>query len=192
MKTFSVLRFLSICVIFAISLLANDQAQTTKISFNAAYNMLNSGSKNVYGGGSVSIGTLNGGGSVSVGVLNGVNYTKKVKISYGMPIAILFEFITVKINLSSDLASDQDTYNNCSDNVQQALVNLAYSDFVKISDYNKVNVKLNFRFNPAKLVIYGSDQNDFLNNAQSSPWDVGVYKAPNTAVSGSKIMVVKK
>ena len=61
-----------------------------------------------------------------------------------------------------------------------------------VLNYNKVNVKLNFRFNPAKLVIYGSDQNDFLNNAQSSPWDVGVYKAPNTAVSGSKIMVVKK
>ena len=192
MKTFSALRFLSLCGICTIFLLANGKAQTTKISFNAAYNMLNSGSKNAYGGGSVSIGTLNGGGSVSIGVLNGVNYTKKVKISYGMPIAILFEFITVKINVNSDLASDQDTYNNCSDNVQQALVNLAYSDFVKISDYNKVNVKLNFRFNPAKLVIYGSDQNDFLNNAQSSPWDVGVYKAPNTAVSGSKIMVVKK
>jgi len=192
MKTFSALRFLSLCGIFAIISFANGQAQTTKISFNAAYNMLNSGSKNVYGGGSASIGTLSGGGSASIGVLNGVNYTKKVQISYGIPIAILFEFITVKINLSSDLASDQDTYNNCSGDVQQALVNLAYSDFVKISDYNKVNVKLNFRFNPAKLVIYGSDQNDFLNNAQSSPWDVGVYKAPNTAMSGSKIMVVKK
>jgi hypothetical protein len=181
MKTFSALRFLSLCGIFAISLFANGQAQTTKISFNAAYNMLNSGSKNVYGGGSASIGTLSGGGNASIGVLNGVNYTKKVQISYGIPIAILFEFITVKINLSSDLASDQDTYNNCSGDVQQALVN-----------YNKVNVKLNFRFNPAKLVIYGSDQNDFLNNAHSSPWDVGVYKAPNTAMSGSKIMVVKK
>jgi hypothetical protein len=162
------------------------RAQVAKMSFNNAYNMLNSGSK--YGSSKSPV----MGGSMSAGVYNSVNYTKKVKISYGIPIEILFEYIAVKNNMSSNLASDPDTYNNSSDNVQQAFVNIAYGDFVKISDYNRVNVKLNFRFNPAKLVIYGSDEGDFLNNTQSSPWDVGVYKTPNTPVSGSKIMVVKK
>lgn len=167
-------------------------AQTAKMSFNAAYSMLNSGSKSTVST-ARTYSTVNvNKESMTAAAINAANYTKKVLISYGIPIAILFEFINVKINLSSDLASDPDTYNNCADNVQQALVNLAYSDFVKISDYKKVNVKLNFQFNPAKLVIYGSDEGDFLNNGQSSPWDVGVYKAPTTAVSGSKVMVVQK
>jgi len=182
------IRFYSLCCILVVSFISNTQAQVAKVSFNNAYNMLNSGNK--YGSTSTST-SINIGGTGMNTVYLG-NYTKKAKISYGIPIAILFEFIVVKINLGSDLASDPDIYNNCSDNVQQAIVNLAYSDFVKISDYNRVNVKLNFQFNPAKLVIYGSDQGDFMNNTQSSPWDVGVYKAPNTPVSGSKIMVVKK
>ena len=189
MKTLSALRFYVFIGFFSVSLFAQSQAQMAKVSFNSAYNMLNTGSKSTV----KTISTVNvNNASLSAGVLNAANYTKKVLISYGIPIAILFEFINVKNNLSSDLASDPDTYNNCADNVQQALVNLAYSDFLKISDYKKVNVKLNFQFNPAKLVIYGSDEGDFLNNGNSSPWDVGVYKAPTTAVSGSKVMVVQK
>lgn len=161
-------------------------AQTVRMSFNNAYNMLNTGNKN---GTSTKFGM---GGMSSVKVLTGGNYTKKVKVSYGVPIEVVLEYAVVKTNLNSDMASDPDTYNNSSGDVQQAFVNLAYGDFVKISDYNKVNVKLNFRFNPAKLVIYGSDAGDFVNNTNSSPWDVGVYKTPNTPVSGTKIMVVQK
>jgi len=177
------------CLLFVFTLLTNlsSNAQMVKMSFSNAYNMLNTGSKS----GSSKYVSL-GGSNASVGVLNSVNYTKKVKVSYGVPIEIVLEYAVVKSRMASDLASDPDTYNNSSDNVQQAFVNLAYGDFVKISDYNKVNVKLNFRFNPARLVVYGSDAGDFVNNSSSSPWDVGVYKIPNTAVSGTKIMVVQK
>ena len=189
MKTLSAFRFYVFVGFFSVSFFALSQAQTAKMSFNSAYSMLNPGSKSTVS----NISTVNvNKGSMTAAAINAASYTKKVLISYGIPIAILFEFINVKNNLSSDLASDPDTYNNCADNVQQALVNLAYSDFQKISDYKKVNVKLNFQFNPAKLVIYGSDEGDYLNNGNSSPWDVGVYKAPTTAVSGSKVMVVQK
>jgi hypothetical protein len=186
MKTLSVLRILSLCGIFTMSLLADGQAQVAKVSFNAAFNMLNTGSKNTTSK------VASSGNSNAISMINAANYSKKVKISYGVPIEIVLEYAVVKSRLNSDMASDPDTYNNSSDNVQQAFVNLAYGDFVKISDYKKVNVKLNFRFNPAKLVIYGSDTGDFLNNTSSSPWDVQVYKTPNTPVSGTKIMVVQK
>lgn len=164
------------------------RAQTAKVSFANAYNMLNTGSRT----GNATSYRYNVGAFVSPAALNTGSYTKKVKISYGVPIEIVLEYAVVKSRMASDLASDPDTYNNSADNVQQAFVNLAYGDFVKISDYNKVNVKLNFRFNPPKLVIYGSDAGDFINNTSSSPWDVGVYKTPNTQVSGTKIMVVQK
>lgn len=157
-----------------------------KMSYSNAFNMLNSGSKTTISK------VSNSGSSNSMAMINTANYTKKVKISYGIPIEIVLEYAIVKSHLNSDMASNPDTYNNSSDNVQQAFVNIAYGDFVKISDYNKVNVKLNFRFNPAKLVIYGSDTEDFLNNSNASPWDVRVYKTPNTPISGSKIMVVQK
>jgi hypothetical protein len=158
-------------------------AQATKMSFSSAYNVLNTGSKN---------NSATSSKSTVLASINSANYTKKVKVGYGIPIEIVLEYAIVKSNLGSDMASDPATYNNSSDDVQQAFVNLAYGDFVKISDYNKVNVKLNFRFNPAKLVNYGSDDGDFINNTRSSPWDVAVYKTPNTPVSGSKILIVKK
>jgi hypothetical protein len=172
--------------ICGLSLSTSGMAQAVKMSFNNAYNMLNTGNKNGTG---MKVGVS----SVStMGAFNAANYTKKVKVSYGVPIEIVMEYAVVKANLNSDIASDPDIYNNSSANVQQAFDNLAYGNFVKISDYNKVNVKLNFRFNPARLVVYGSDAGDFVNNANSSPWDVGVYKTPNTPVSGTKIMVVQK
>lgn len=158
-------------------------SRAQKMSFSSAYNILNTGSKY-----SNSKPVNMQAGAVS---LNNYNYTSKVKLSYGIPTEIVFEYAIVKARMGSDLASDPETYNNSSENVQQAFINLAYGDFVKISDYHKVNVKLNFQFNPARLVVYGSDAGDFLNNSNSSPWDVGVYKAPSTPVSGSKIMVIQ-
>ncbi|HEY4787110.1 MAG TPA: hypothetical protein VIH57_13725 [Bacteroidales bacterium] len=182
MKTLSFDKYRLLVAVLLVGLSVTSQAQ--KMSFSNAFNMLNTGSKS---GSSKFAGT-----GVNMVSINTANYTKKVKVSYGVPIEIVLEYAVVKSRLASDLASDPDTYNNSSGDVQQAFVNLAYGDFVKISDYNKVNVKLNFRFNPAKLVIYGSDEGDFINNTNSSPWDVGVYKTPNTPVSGIKIMVVQK
>jgi hypothetical protein len=102
------------------------------------------------------------------------------------------EFAVLKTNLSSDIALNSTTYDNSSTETQQAFDNIAYGNFVKISDYNQVNVKLNFRFNPPVLRVYGSDEGDFVNSSHASPYDPGVYITPNTPVRGSKIMVIKK
>ena len=181
-KTTSLLRFCLLWV-FCLSVAVNEgTAQVNGLSFGSAFNMLNSGNKN---------GTSSG-QAMNVVSQQGGNYKKKVSVSYGIPISILFEYTAVKNNLSSDIAGDQSIYNNSPANVQQAFDNLIYNDFVKISDYNKVNVKLNFRFNPPKLVEYGSIEEDYLNNTQSSPYDAKIYKMPGTPVSASKIMVIQK
>lgn len=109
--------------LFVFNLTANF-AQMGKISFGNAFNMLNSGNKN---------GNATTQGSVISSIISS-SYTKKVTISYGIPISIVFEYIAVKLNLNSDVASDPDVYNNSSSDVQQAFDNLIYSDFVKISD----------------------------------------------------------
>jgi hypothetical protein len=157
--------------------------QMAKMSFSSAYNMLNGG--NSSGAGSSA-------GTMGMASMAGMAYNKKITISYGIPIEIVLEYAVLKTNLSSDMAINPATYDNCSVEVQQALDNIAYGSFVKISDYNQVNVKLNFRFNPPVLRIYGSDEGDFINHTQSSPSDPGVYIMPNTPVRGSKIMVIKK
>ncbi len=159
-------------------------AQKSSLSFAGAFNMLNTGSKN-----STTKVTYT---SVGLTPLKNHQYTQKVQISYAIPLEIVFEYTAVKTHLSSDIASDPETYNNSSGNVKKAMENLTNAAFVKMSDYNSVNVTLNFRFNPAQLVVYGTDTGDFLNNTQSSPWDPGVYQTPNTAVSGTKIMVINK
>ena len=180
MRNKLIIRF---CLLSGFLLLFNateNYAQMAKMSFSNAFNMLNLGNKN----GNTSQGSMM--------ISTGSSYTKKVTISYGIPISILFEYIAVKLNLNSDIISDPDIYNNSSSDVQQAFDNLIYADFVKISDYNKVNVKLNFRFHPPLLTNYGSIEDDYLNNTQSSPWDAKIYKMPNTPVSASKIMVIQK
>jgi hypothetical protein len=148
--------------------------------------MLNSGSKDNLTKSSYSSGSfIKGKTGVKL-------YTQSVQISYGIPLEIIFEFTAVKTHLQSDIASDPGTYSNFPGNVRKAMTNLVNGNFVKISDYNTVNITLNFRFNPANLVLYGTDTGDFLNNTQSSPWDVGVYKPPNTSISGTKTMVINK
>ena len=155
-----------------------------KMSLSHAFNALNAGSS--------SHAALSGTSSAGVTSIMTQSYNKNVTVSYGIPIEIVMEFAALKANLSAAIASDPGTYNNSADNVQQAFVNLAYGDFVRISDYKKVNVKLNFRFNPPKLRIYGSDESDFVNATTSSPYDPGVYVMPTTPVRGSKIMVIIK
>ena len=155
-----------------------------KMTFNQAFNAMNPGSN------ASSVSVMQSHTGISSIVMQ--NYTKGVTISYGIPIEIVMEYAALKTRMSSDIASDPTTYNNSAPDVQQAFNNLAYGDFVKISDYNRVNVKLNFRFNPPVLRIYGSDAGDFVNNTQSSPYDPGVYVMPNTPVSGSKTMVIQK
>jgi hypothetical protein len=183
MKIQKSFRVMLLCFSILLSNTTANYAQMTKLSFGNAFNMLNSGSK-------YSASTMQG-SSVLTSVLS-QSYTKKVSISYGIPISILFEYIAVKLNLSNDIACNPDNYNNSPGNVQSAFDNLTNSDFVRISDYKKINVKLNFRFNPAQLVDYGSIEEDYLNNTQSSPWDAKIYKMPNTPVSASKIMVIQK
>ena len=158
------------------------EAQLAKMSFSKAYTTINPVNQ------SVDItNALNKGSSIN---LNG--YTHKVKVGYGIPIEIAFEYAVVKAQLSSEIASDATTYFSSSDDVQQAFSNLAYGDFVKISSYKQVNVVLNFRFNPAKLTVYGSLQDEYLNNSNSSPYDPAVYRMPTTPVRGTKILVIKK
>lgn len=184
MKTLNKYILPLICLSMSVNCFNSTFAQKAKMSFNSAYNILNGSNKSSRTGSSkVNIGSAS---------ITKMNYTKKITISYGVPIEIVLEYAVLKRNLSSDLASDPDTYDNCSNEVQQALVNIAYGNFVKISDYNIVNVKMNFRFNPPLLKVYGSDEGDFLNNTHSSPYDPGVYTTPSTPVSGSKIMVIKK
>ena len=191
-KTYLTLRITLFCCIFLVNvnhkILAQNRVSTqnSSLSFGNAFNMLNSGSKENDHKVSSSSGYLTPGKTVIK------SYTQSVQISYGIPLEIIFEFVAVKTHLHSDIASDPGTYSNFPANVQNAMANLVNGNFVKISDYNSVNVTLNFRYNPAKLVIYGTDTRDFLNNTQSSPWDVGVYQTPNTAVSGTKTMVIKK
>ena len=162
----------------------NINAQFLKMSFNSAYSMLNSGSN------SSSLGSSSGSSMISM--INSTSFNKSITISYGIPIEIVMEWANLKAKLSSDIGSNPDIYNNSSDDVQQAMSNIAYGDFVKISDYNRVNVKLNFRFSPPQLIIYGSDEGDFVNNDNSSPSDPGVFTMPNTPVRGTKIFVIKK
>lgn len=152
-------------------------AQVSKMSFSSAFNLLNSGSSS------------SGSGFMPVSAL-GSNYTKKATIGYGIPFQIGMEQSIVKTNLSSAIANDPDQYNHLPEDVQAALWTLAYGEFVKISK-TPVNVKLEFRYNPAQLYVYGSIQSDFIDNGSSSPNDPLVYKAPQTAVSGTKIIVIK-
>lgn len=184
MKTMTNYRFYILLIIGALFFEAYGHGQQSKMSFNSAFNLLNSGSKD--GGPSVSV------GSSSMVSGNFTNYTKGVKVGYGIPMEIALEYAVVKSNLSSEIASDPDNYFNSTDDVQQAFSNLAYGDFVKISDYNQVNVKLNFRFNPPMLLIYGSLEEEYTDNSYSSPYDPRVYKMPSTPVRGTKILVIKK
>jgi hypothetical protein len=192
MKIHSAFRYCQLLAALWVGFNSSALAQKTQMSYANAFNMLNSGNKTGNTKVAAVISNTSGHANAMAAALATANYTKKVQVSYGIPIKIVLEYAVVKSNLSSDMASDPATYNNSSDEVQQAFVNLAYGDFVKISDYNKVNVKLNFRFNPAKLVVYGSDDYDFINNTKTSPWDVNVYKTPNTPVSGTKIMIIQK
>ena len=192
MKTYLTPRLILFCCIFSVYINTKIfpqnrvSTQNSSLSFSNAFNMLNSGSKENGQKASYTSGNLTSG---KMGIKF---YNQTVQISYGIPLEIIFEFAAVKTHLHSDIASDPGTYSNFPANVQQAMANLINGNFVKISDYNSVNVTLNFRYNPAKLVIYGTDTGDFLNNTQSSPWDVGVYKTPNTPISGTKTMVIKK
>ena len=185
MKNLFLFRSILICSIILSIAVRTNYAQISRVSYGNAFNMLNSGNK--YGTTSSSM----QGGSILSSIIS-ASYTKKVTVSYGIPISIVMEYAVVKANLSSDVASDPDTYNNSSGDVQQAFDNLIYSDFVKISDYKKINVKLNFRFNPPQIIDYGSIESDYLNNTQSSPWDAQIYKMPNTQVCATKIMVIQK
>ena len=175
------------CVLFLVITLffmETGQAQQSMVSFNSAYNMLNTGNK--YGG------AYNSTVSSSHASINLVNYSKAVKVGYGIPMEIALEYAVVKANLSSEIASNPDNYFNSPDDVQQAFSNLAYGDFVKISDYSQVNVKLNFRFNPPVLKIYGNVEEEYTENSYASPYDPRVYKMPSTPVRGTKILVIKK
>jgi hypothetical protein len=154
-------------------------SQQAKMSFSNAYNMLNGGSKST-------------GSGMQMGSVSGKSFNKRITITYGIPIEIVMEYSALKNNLSSDMALNSAIYDNSSPEIQQAFDNIAYGSFVKISDYNQVNVKLNFRFNPPVLKVYGTDQNVFINITHPSPNDPGVYTTPNTPVRGSKIMVIKK
>jgi hypothetical protein len=154
-------------------------SQKAKMSFSSAYNMLNGGNNST-------------GSGIQMGSVSGKSYTNKITITYGIPIEIVMEYAVLKTNLSSDMAINSATYDNSSPEIQQAFDNIVYGNFVKISDYNQVNVKLNFRFNTPLLRVYGSDEGDFVNSSHSSPYDPGVYTTPNTPVRGSKIMVIKK
>ncbi len=153
------------------------------MSFSNAYNLLNTGSTS---------GSASTAYNANISIANMNNYTKAVKVGYGIPIEIALEYAVIKSNLGSEMASDPEIYNNSTDDVQQAFVNVAYGDFVKISDYNQVNVLLNFRFNPPALYIYGSLTDEFVNNDYSSPYDPRVYKMPSTPVRGTKVLVIKK
>jgi hypothetical protein len=192
MKTYLRFRLTFFCCIFIAyidpKIIAQNRASTqnNSLSFGNAFNMLNTGTKENDLKATYGAGNLN---TVKTGIKS---YNQNVQVSYGIPLEIIFEFVAVKTHLHSDIASDPGTFSNFPANVQNAMSNLVNGNFIKISDYNSVNVILNFRFNPAKLVIYGTNTGDFLNNTQSSPWDVGVYKTPNTPVSGSKTMVIKK
>ena len=162
----------------ALTLSTGAFAQMSKMSFSSAFSLLNSGSSS------------SGSGYMPVSGL-GSNYTKKATIGYGIPFQIGMAQSIVRTNLSSAIANDPDQFNNLSEDVQAALWTLAYGEFVKIST-TPVNVKLEFRYNPAQLYVYGSIQSDFIDNGSSSPNDPLVYKAPKTAVSGTKTIVIKK
>lgn len=157
------------------------EAQMARMTFNNAYNTINTGSNS---------------GSSSSGAVHMINaqpgYSHKVKVGYGIPLEIAWEFAVVKANISSEIASNPANYFNSTDDVQQAFSNLAYGDFVKISSYNQVNVALNFRFNPPELKIYGNLEDEFINGSGSSPYDPAVYRMPSTPVRGTKILVIKK
>jgi hypothetical protein len=184
MKTLQKFLILFNFIVILISGFNDAFSQQAKMSFSSAYNMLNGGNKST-GSGSTS-------GTMQMGSVSGKSYNNKITITYGIPIEIVMEYAVLKTNLSSDMALNSATYDNSSPDIQQAFDNIAYGNFVKISDYNQVNVKLNFRFNPPVLRVYGSDEGDFVNSAHSSPYDPGVYITPNTPVRGSKIMVIKK
>jgi hypothetical protein len=184
MKTRNNHPFYIIFMVVIIVLVKTGDAQQSKISFNSAYNMLNTGNK--YGGASAALDRS------SLISANFTNYTKSAKVGYGIPMEIALEYAVVKANLSSEIASNPDNYFSSPDDVQQAFSNLAYGDFVKISDYNQVNVKLNFRFNPPFLKIYGSVEEEYTQNSYASPYDPRVYKMPSTPVRGTKILVIKK
>jgi len=180
MKTSHKFLILFNCLIVLTVGLNDVYSQKAKMSFSSAYNMLNGGNNST------------GSGAIQMGSVSGKSYNNKINITYGIPIEIVMEYAVLKTNLSSDIALNSTTYDNSSPEIQQAFDNIAYGNFVKISDYNQVNVKLNFRFNPPVLRVYGSDEGDYVNSSHASPYDPGVYTTPNTPVRGSKIMVIKK
>jgi hypothetical protein len=171
---------ISLALFFLLFLVKPGEAQMmSRISYNKAYNLINKGTES---------------GTSVVNLISVIQpgYSHAVKVGYGIPIEIAFEYVVVKSNLSSEIASNPDNYFSSSDEVQQAFSNIAYGDFVTISSYNQVNVVLNFRFNPAELKIYGNVEEEFINNSVSSPYDPAVYRMPSTPVKGTKILVIKK
>lgn len=168
-------------LVFTLFFVQISEAQMARMSFNNAYNTINTGSNS------------SSSSSSGVHMINAQPvYSHKVKVGYGIPLEIAWEFAVVKANISSEIASNPANYFNSPDDVQQAFSNLAYGDFVKISSYNQVNVALNFRFNPPELKIYGNLEDEFINGSGSSPYDPAVYRMPSTPVRGTKILVIKK
>jgi hypothetical protein len=179
MKTIHKYIVLFYFIVISISGFNDAFSQQAKMSFSSAYNMLNGGNKST-------------GSGMQMTSVSGKSYNKRITITYGIPIEIVMEYSALKNNLISDMAVNPAIYDNSSPEIQQAFDNIAYGSFVKISDYNQVNVKLNFRFNPPVLRVYGTDQDIFINTTHASPNDPGVYTMPNTPVRGNKIMVIKK
>jgi hypothetical protein len=183
MRTLKKSIFTLICA--ALSLICFHSASGQKaMSFSHAYSSLNgsSGSPN---------NNANTGQVVSSGT--------KSTINYGIPWEIATEWNYISNGLRSGYSADPNTYNNSSVAVQQALTNLMFEPFHKISDYTRgnngqVNVKLNFRYNPAALNVYGVESGFKANSiydASSTPWDPGIYYYPTGAPSGYKIMIIK-
>lgn len=156
------------------------------MSFSKAYSALN--------GGSGSSGSGNSSAStIGVGIVNG--YTNKNNIYYGIPENMVGEYYSLKNGLIYALVIHPNSTNNSTNNAQQAFNDIIGSHFVKISEYAPVNVKLNFRFSPPQIAIYGTDPGQashYLYTSISTPDDAGIFQMPGTPVSGSKIMIIKK
>lgn len=75
------------------------------------------------------------------------SYNKKIKISYQIPALNALEWAIVRHRASNVLDQHMTYLLNENPGLMVHIQNLAYNDFVTLSSYAPLNVKLDFRFN---------------------------------------------
>jgi hypothetical protein len=128
-------------------------SQVRKFTFTTASGMLNTST--AASGAAPKKSSFTSGSSVaSTDMVVQQNYDRKVKISYQLPAVHALEWVLLKIRAVDAYDSNPGKFAEMSQQTQDALNYLYWSEFRKLSDYSSVTVKFDCRFN--KVIPYKS------------------------------------